>query len=121
MSHHQYRADQIRDLVNAYAQRTGLSGETTETKVSDMIADLLHFAAAERPREPHIALDAARKGIMHFVSNHNVSLENHLQGDIGPEALVSIKVSCETDIWSSCTGIPASIEHLGEDLGLEIA
>lgn len=118
MTVHLKRSVHVAGFIEEYANRVGLNvvNDGVETVVGDLIADLLHSVASQVPDEQAAPLDAARSGIMHFVSANAVSLEAYEMGDIGPDTNVSIKVSCGTEVWSSFSGSKGTVD----DLSLEM-
>lgn len=105
MTVHDNRAAFVNEHVKAYANRVGLDLENdgVETVVGDMIADLLHYAAANSGSEPSETLDVAATAIVHFTAQSQVALEDY-QVDIGPEVGVSISVEFNDQQWTAGFG-----------------
>ena len=57
------------------------------------------------------ALDAVRSGISHFVSESNIdySQPEDEVDQLGPDAWVTINVSCNDEVWHASTGLGSEI------------
>ena len=108
------RADEVEAALLVFAERTGLDPDPVEgdgpvTVAGDMIASILHWVSGKLGREA--ALDAVRSGIGHFVSESNIdySQPEDEVDQLGPDAWVTIKVSCNDEVWHARTGLGSEI------------
>jgi hypothetical protein len=121
MTANERRASLVEDFVASYAERTGLSldNDGAETVVADLVGDLMHYTAV-RSDNRLSAIDAVKRGIMFYVSAADLSSQEFEAGDLGPSALVSIRVSSGAEIWTALSGTPATVETVGLDLEPEM-
>jgi hypothetical protein len=100
------RAAQVEGALEAFAQATGLEIEADgpETVAGDMIAGILHWVQSISGGERNCALNAARSGIGHYVTESNIDYAAKEVDELGPDAFVTIYVACDGENWWSTTG-----------------
>jgi len=106
------RATQVEGALEAFAQATGLvtDADGPETVAGDMIAGILHWVQSISGGERECALNAARQGIAHYVTETNIDYSAEDVDEVGPDAFVTINVSCDGEDWTSVAGQGTSIE-----------
>ncbi|MBO6755724.1 MAG: hypothetical protein JJ902_05325 [Roseibium sp.] len=108
------RAEDIGPSVTAFAERMGLDGEDPEAVAADMICNILHWAmrSTRSGADPRaIAIDAARCGIAHFITETNIDYSEFFVDEVGPECLTAVEARCNGETWRSATGVPTTIER----------
>lgn len=102
---HEYRAQFVEAEMISYGEKVDVRPDTEGyiTVAGDMIADILHVVAARTGLPPADVLRAARFGISHFAATKDVTLEEHIEGDIGPDSQIEIEVKVGGEVWTSKT------------------
>ncbi|EFO30116.1 hypothetical protein TRICHSKD4_3691 [Roseibium sp. TrichSKD4] len=99
------RVDDIGPSVEDFALRMGLSIEVEPGDVAgDLIAAVLHWLQANTDCEEHpdprlAALDAARRGIGHYITETNIDYSAEEVDELGPDSFVAIDANCNGQRW----------------------
>lgn len=105
------RADSVAEFIDAFSKSVGNQDEDHVTRAGDMICNILHWVHQSSDREdprkdPFIA---ARMGIAHYVSEASIDYEAEVIDELGPDAIVTIDVFCDSTSYVSITGCEPQI------------
>lgn len=106
------RAQSVELLATRFAKAMGIENEDAVTIAGDLICNLLHWVQAQcddTDESRQFALDAARSGIGHYVTETNIDYDADVVDELGPDAFVEITVDCNGANWSSRTGAGTAI------------
>lgn len=111
------RADGVDAFLREFADRMGLSlapepdGDGAATVAGDLICNILHWVEKNDSNGRLAALQAMRSGIGHYVSESGIDYGAEFVDELGPDAYVSIEVTCNGETWTSETGQSPEIER----------
>lgn len=107
------RAGDVDLCLREFAKNMGLDpdpeADGPQTVAGDMIASILHWVTANDPEGRLAAVTAAKNGIGHYVSESYIDDDADEVDELGPESDVMVQVTCNDQVWSVGTAIPATI------------
>lgn len=106
------RVESVDALVIHFANAMGIQNEGPTTMAGDLICNVLHWVQArteDNDESRQSALDAARSGIGHYVTETNIDYDADVVDELGPDAFVEITVDCNGANWNSRSGAGTTI------------
>lgn len=104
------RVEDITPAIRDFAQRMGLTmDDGPATIAGDMIASILHWAQTTgevlTAKDGRLtALEAARCGIAHYVTESYIDYDAEPVDELGPESDVTVLITCLNETWLTSTG-----------------
>jgi hypothetical protein len=100
------RAASVSEALHNFADAMGmgisLDSDGPVTVAGDMICSILHWVQEQAPDGKFAALQAARSGLGHYVTE--ASNQNPDEDPVGPDAFVMIRVDCDGLSWEAEPG-----------------